>query len=158
MKVAIGSDHGGVALKALLVRRLQQQGLEVADLGTHSTAPCDYPRIAFKVASAVARKRFDRGVLLCKSGLGMAMAANKVPGIRAGVCGDRFDAERSRAHNNANVLVLGAEKLTTAQASRIVDVWFATPFEAVGRHARRVKQITQIERSILKTHALSARH
>ena len=147
-RLAIGADHGGVALKAELIRVLQRRGVEVADLGTHSEAPCDYPRIGYKVAMAVTQRKFDRGILLCKSGIGIAITANKVPGIRAAVCGDTFDAERSRRHNDANVLVLGAEKLRPAAARRIVETWLATPFESGGRHERRVKQIAAIERKI----------
>ncbi len=147
-RVAIGADHGGFALKATLIPLFQAKGLEVADLGTHSPEPCDYPTIGYKVAAAVAQGTFDRGILLCKSGIGIAIVANKVPGIRAGVCGDTFDAERSRAHNNANILVMGAEKLSAAQAKRIVEIWLATPFESGGRHERRVRQITSIERRV----------
>ena len=147
-RIAIGADHGGFALKASLIARLRAQGLEVADLGTHSPQPCDYPRIGYKVAAAVAQGRFDRGILLCKSGIGIAIAANKVPGIRASVCRDRFDAERSRAHNDANVLVLGAETLSPAAAARIMAAWLATPFESGGRHERRVRQIAAIERRV----------
>ncbi len=146
-RVAVGADHGGFARKATVLRWLQAQGYEVADLGTHSSVPCDYPRIALKVARAVAQGAFDRGVLVCKSGIGMAIAANKVPGIRAGVCGDRFDAERSRSHNDANILVLGAEKLPEAKTTQIVETWFATPFEAGGRHERRMRQVMAIEQS-----------
>lgn len=149
-RIAIGADHGGFALKARLIPWLQAQGCEVADLGTHSSKPCDYPPIGYKVASAVAQGRFDRGLLLCKSGIGMAIVANKVRGIRAGVCADVFDAERSRSHNNANVLVIGAEKLGLAQVKRIVTAWCATPFEAGGRHERRVRQIGALERKLLK--------
>lgn len=148
-RVAIGSDHGGFALKARLVRLLQGRGIEVADLGTHSTEPCDYPQVGYKVASAVAEGRFDRGILLCKSGIGIAIAANKVPGIRAGVCGDLFDAKRSRAHNDANVLVMGAEKLREATARRVVTAWLTTPFESGGRHERRVRQLAAIERRVM---------
>jgi len=151
LRVAIGADHGGFALKATLIPVLSALGCEVADLGTHSPEPCDYPAIGFKVAQAVAGGRFDRGVLLCKSGIGIAMVANKVPGIRAGACQTVFDAQRSRAHNDANVLVLGAERLPLAHAKRIVRAWFATPFEAGGRHERRVKQLAAIERR-LKRH------
>ncbi|MBI4342912.1 MAG: ribose 5-phosphate isomerase B [Candidatus Omnitrophica bacterium] len=147
-RVAIGADHGGFALKAKLVAFLRARGVEVADLGTHSPKPCDYPTVGYKVAAAVAEGRFDRGILLCKSGIGIAIAANKVPGVRAGVCGDLFDAERSRAHNDANVLVLGAEKLRVAQAARILERWLATPFESGGRHERRVRQIAAIERQV----------
>ena len=150
-RIAVGADHGGFALKAHLIALLRSRGLEVADLGTHSPAPCDYPQIGCKVASAVAQGRFDRGVLLCKSGIGIAIAANKVPGIRATVCGDAFDAKRSREHNDANVLVMGAEKLTRAQAARILAAWLSTPFESGGRHERRVRQIAAIERSILRS-------
>ena len=149
-RVAIGADHGGFALKAKLVALLQAKGLEVADLGTHSPEPCDYPRIGYKVASAIAQRKFDRGILLCKSGIGIAIVANKVPGVRAAVCHDLFDAERSRAHNDANVLVLGAEKLSDAAAGRIVDTWLSAPFESGGRHERRVRQIAAIERAILQ--------
>ena len=145
-RVAIGADHGGFELKAELIRFLQAKGLEVADLGTHSPEPCDYPEIGYRVASAVAQRRFDRGILLCKSGIGIAIAANKVPRIRAAVCGDTFDAERSRVHNDANVLVMGAEKVRAARARRIVEAWLATPFEAGGRHERRVRQIAAIEK------------
>lgn len=148
-RIAIGADHGGFALKAKLIRRLQARGVEVADLGTHSATPCDYPLIGYKVAASVAQGAFDRGILLCKSGIGIAITANKVPGIRAAVCGDRFDAERSRGHNDANVLVLGAEKLGERQAVRILETWLATPFEAGGRHERRVRQIAAIERRAL---------
>ncbi len=145
-RVAVGADHGGFHLKATVIALLQAKGLEVADLGTHSPAPCDYPLIGYKVARAVAERRFDGGILLCKSGIGIAIVANKVRGIRAAVCGDLFDAQRSRAHTDANVLVLGAEKLTPTQAERIVECWCATPFEAGGRHARRVQQILALER------------
>ncbi len=145
-RIAIGADHGGFHLKAKLVAWLRAQGLEVADLGTHTPASCDYPAIGYKVAAAVAQGAFDRGILLCKSGIGIAIAANKVPGIRAAVCGDPFDAERSRSHNDANVLVLGAEQLSDARARRIADIWLATPFEAGGRHERRVKQIASLEK------------
>ena len=122
----------------------------MADLGTHSHEPCDYPAIGHKVAVAVATGRFDRGVLLCKSGIGIAIAANKVPGIRAAVCADAFDAERSRAHNDANVLVMGAEKLSPPQAIRLLDAWLAAPFESGGRHERRVRQIATIERKVCR--------
>jgi len=158
LRVAIGSDHGGYELKAKLIPALRASGYEVADLGTHSPAPCDYPTIGLKVASAVAQGAFDRGVLLCKSGIGIAIVANKIPGIRAAVCHDAFDAERSRAHNDANVLVIGAEKLSHAKATRILSTWFATRFESGGRHERRVRQIAAIERAMLKGEPRAKRH
>jgi len=152
MRIAVGADHGGFELKATLIAFLQRQGLEVADLGTHSPEPCDYPAIGLKVAQAVARGTFERGLLLCKSGIGIAIVANKVPGIRAAVCHDRFDAERSRSHNDVNVLVLGAERLSRPSAQRIVTAWLHTPFERGGRHERRVRQIAAIER-VTRKHA-----
>ena len=148
--MAIGADHGGFQLKAKLIPLLQAMGLEVADLGTHAPNPCDYPQIGYKLARAVAQGTFDRGILLCKSGIGIAIVANKVPRIRAAVCTDTFNAQRARAHNDANVLVLGAEKLSPAQATRIVRTWFRMPFEAGGRHERRVRQIAAIERTIVR--------
>lgn len=151
LRVAIGADHGGFALKAALIPFLRAKGYAVADLGTHSPEPCDYPAVGVKLAQAVAGGAFDRGVLLCKSGIGIAIVANKVPGIRAGVCRDRLDAERSRRHNDANVLVLGAETLSRASAQRIAEVWFRTPFESGGRHERRVKQISAIERQLCRS-------
>jgi len=151
LRIAVGADHGGFELKAMLIPTIQSLGYEVADLGTHSPQPCDYPAIALKVAQAVAQGRFNRGILLCKSGIGIAIVANKVPGIRAGVCHDLFDAERSRSHNDANVLVLGAETLSASKAKRILTTWFRTPFEAGGRHERRVKQITAIEKRLCHT-------
>ena len=161
LRVAVGADHGGFRLKAKLVALLRAKGLEVADLGTHAPAPCDYPAIGYKVAAAVARGAFDRGILLCKSGIGIAIVANKVPGVRAAVCGDPFDAEHSRRHNDANVLVLGAEKLSEAKARRLTALWLATPFESGGRHERRVKQIAAIERAVVQRkpprHAAAAR-
>jgi len=148
--VAIGADHGGFVMKGKLIPFLQAQGHEVADLGTHSPKPCDYPAIGFKLAQAVARGTFDKGALLCKSGIGIAIVANKVPGIRAAVCHDTFDAKRSRSHNDANLLVLGAEKLGLEAAKRIAKTFFTTPFESGGRHERRVRQIAAIERTLLK--------
>lgn len=156
-RVVIGADHGGFALKAKLIPLLRGMELEVADVGTHSLAPCDYPSIGYKVASLISQGRFDRGILLCKSGIGIAIVANKLPRVRAAVCGDAFDAERSRAHNDANLLVLGAEKLSERQARRIVETWFATPFEAGGRHERRVRQIAAIERTLWRQHTAHRR-
>jgi len=149
-RVAVGADHGGFHLKAKLIPLFQAKGLEVADLGTHSPAPCDYPPIGYRVASAVAQGKVDCGILICKSGIGIAIVANKVPGIRAAVCGDAFDAERSRSHNDANVLVMGAEKLSEAKARRIVETWMCTPFESGGRHERRLRQLAALERRLLK--------
>ena len=144
MTIALGADHGGYQLKRLLGRALAQAGHRVRDLGTHRPGPCDYPRYAERVAAAVSRGRAARGILLCKSGVGMAIAANKVPGVRAAVVSTLAVAKKSREHNDTNVLVLGAVGLTPARARRLVETWLATPFEG-GRHARRVQQIQQIE-------------
>ena len=150
LTVAIGADHGGFALKARLRQWLERQGCVVADLGTHTPAPCDYPLIGYRVARTVASGQFERGVLLCKSGAGIAIAANKVPGIRAVVCNDVAGAVHSRQHNDANVLVLGAERISAARAVAILRAWLAASFEG-GRHLRRVKQITAIERRICRS-------
>lgn len=146
MTIAIGADHGGFALKRRLVRMLRRAGHQVRDVGNHSPAPCDYPRIAVKVARAVAAGRVARGILLCKSGVGMAIAANKVPGVRAAVAPNLAVARKSREHNDANVVVLGAVGLPLRRARRILETWLATPFEG-GRHARRVRQIAAIEQA-----------
>lgn len=147
-RIAIGSDHGGFPLKSYLITQLQRLGVEIADLGTHSVASCDYPVIGYKVADVVGQGKFDGGILVCKSGIGMAIVANKVNGVRAAVCGDLFDAGRSRAHNNANMLVIGAEKLSRKAAERIVRKWITSSFDFGSRHERRVKQITLIETKV----------
>ena len=152
MKIAIGSDHGGFELKPLLVKRLTAARHQVTDFGAFSAESCDYPVIGAQVASAVSKGRAKMGVLLCKSGGGMGIVANRFPGVRAVVCETPSSARHAREHNDCNVLVLGAEGLTRAQAARILEVWLTTPF-AGGRHARRVRQITQIER---KLHARSS--
>ncbi|MBI3312413.1 MAG: RpiB/LacA/LacB family sugar-phosphate isomerase [Candidatus Omnitrophica bacterium] len=150
MKIAIGTDHGGFSLKALLIRRLKAAGHRAADMGTMSPEPCDYPLIGAKVAEAVSRGRARLGVLLCKSGGGMAIVANKFPGVRAVVCETVSSAHHAREHNNANILVLGAEGLSSREAVRILQEFLKTPF-AGGRHARRIRQITQIEKQIRRT-------
>jgi ribose 5-phosphate isomerase B len=149
-RIAIGSDHGGYKMKSQLIRFLQGLGVEVADLGTHSPDPCDYPLIGRKVAEAVASGRFERGILLCKSGIGICIAANKVLGIRAACCNDAFDAKRSRNHNDANILVMGAEKLSLSKAMMILKIFMSEKFESGTRHERRVRQILAIEREALR--------
>lgn len=148
--VAIGSDHGGYELKQKVVGWVQELGLTVSDQGTHSTESCDYPLLGYAVAREVAAGKAAWGILVCKTGIGMAMVANKLPGVRAGVCKDAFDAERSREHNNANVLVLGSEKLGAEHAQQIIRTWFKTHFDETSRHARRVAQITAIEAAVMK--------
>ncbi len=144
MRVALGADHGGYTLKQDLKRFLEKQGYRTLDFGTHSTEPCDYPVYAYKVAKAVSDKKADRGILICRSGNGMAMVANKLPNIRAAICQDRNTSTLSRQHNDANVLVLGAEHLFDDPES-IVRYWLQSDFEG-GRHKRRIDQINEIER------------
>jgi ribose 5-phosphate isomerase B len=146
MTVAIGADHRGFTLKELLKPFLKQLGCRVLDQGTSSTASTDYPDYAFAVGKAVAAHRANRGILICATGIGMTIAANKIPGIRAALCLNQRMARLSRAHNDANVLCLGADLLTPDAAKRIVRVFLNTEFTR-GRHYRRVKKIRQQEKS-----------
>ncbi len=138
--IILGSDHAGFALKQELKRHLETRGLRVEDIGARSEQPVDYPVVAHELADAVAGGRFARGVLVCGTGIGVSMAANRHPGVRAAVAYDEETARLSRAHNDANVLALGGRTLDHAEARRILDVWLDTPFEG-GRHARRVALI-----------------
>src|SRR5574340_51709 len=139
-EIVIGSDHAGFELKEKVKAHLEERGLVVRDVGTHSIASVDYPKIAHQVAGAVADGRFERGVVVCGSGLGVSMAANRHPGVRAAVAYDENTARLSREHNDANVLALGGRSLDHQKALRILDLWLDTPF-AGGRHANRVAQI-----------------
>lgn len=150
MKIAIGSDHGGYELKGKIIGYLEEEGYEVEDFGTHSKESCDYPLIGFEVAKAVAGGRADRGILVCKTGVGMAIIANKVNGVRAAACYDEAIARTSREHNDCNIIVLSANYTDFKKAKGILKVWFSTE-HAGERHARRVKQIKEIE-SKLKGH------
>lgn len=150
MKIAIGADHGGFLLKQKLIKFLEAKGHTVADMGTHTEDSCDYPIFAEKVARAVAAAEFDRGVLICKSGIGMSMAANKIKGIRAALCRDTRDAKTSRQHNDANVLCLSANRTNFSAARNILNTWLNTEFEAgrpaspSGRHKRRIDQMERL--------------
>ncbi|HEX4609987.1 MAG TPA: ribose 5-phosphate isomerase B [Urbifossiella sp.] len=146
MRIAVGSDHRGVAVKHRVVNLLRELGHEVTDHGADAPASSDYPDYAFVVAGAVAAGRADRGVLLCATGHGMCMAANKVCGIRAVNCRDVLDAELSRRHNDANVLCLSADLIGEELIDRIVRGWLATDFEG-GRHSRRRDKIASFEQS-----------
>lgn len=137
LKIAIGSDHGGFEYKEQILKRLQEQGFECFDVGTHSTDSCDYPIIARKVTEKIVSGVADRGILICGTGIGMSIVANKVKGIRAALCGDTFSARASRAHNNSNVLCLGERVIGINLAMDIVDIWLKSEFEG-GRHQRRV--------------------
>jgi len=140
MKIAIGSDHAGFKLKSQVIEYLKKKNIFFKDFGAFSSDPVDYPDIAHPVARAIAAKKFDRGILVCGSGLGMTMAAFQTKGIRAANCLDVWMARMSRAHNDANLLCLGGRRLKKAQALRILQVWLKTKFEG-GRHLRRVKKI-----------------
>jgi ribose 5-phosphate isomerase B len=145
MKIALGADHAGYQLKDQIKQHLAQQGIELCDEGTSSPDSVDYPDFARGVAHDVAEHRANFGILVCGSGIGMAIAANKVDGIRAANVSSEYEAQMSREHNNANVLALGARILKPEDALRIVDKWLATPF-AGGRHERRVEKIAALEK------------
>lgn len=144
MIIALGSDHGGFQLKEEIKGHLTAIGMEFRDFGTLDGASCDYPDIAEAVAKAVASGEYDRGLLFCGTGIGISIAANKVRGVRAAVCGDCFSAEMCRRHNNANVLALGGRVIGPGLALKIVDIFLSTGFDG-GRHARRVAKISEIE-------------
>ena len=143
--VALGADHAGFELKEALKGWLIDHGYQVLDLGTHGSESVDYPDYAAEVAEAVAVGKVERGVLLCGTGIGMAMTANKVPGIRAAPCADLYTARMSREHNDANILTLGGRLMEPDMAVEILQLWLETEF-AGGRHARRLGKISDLER------------
>ena len=145
MKIAIGADHAGFSLKEQLRRKLSEEGYEVADFGTDSAASCDYPDFAQAVGRDVAQGQSDRGILVCSTGIGMAMAANKVDGVRAAPAESDDEVKMTREHNDANVLTLGARYLDENRAMELIDIFLKTEF-AGGRHARRVAKIAQLEK------------
>jgi ribose 5-phosphate isomerase B len=145
MKIAVGSDHRGLTVKQRIVPLLQQMGHEVSDAGPSGAGSVDYPDYAFEVGMAIRDGRADRGILICGTGIGMCMAANKVHGVRAAPCHDSITAELSRRHNDSNVLCLSADLLGEELIERMIRIWLETPFEA-GRHARRVDKIMQFEK------------
>ena len=139
--IAIGCDHGGYALKQEVMKRLAERGLEYKDFGTYSEDSCDYPVYGKAVAHAVADGDYDRGILICGTGIGISITANKVPGIRAALCGDCFSAEATRLHNDANILAMGARVVGAGLALKIVDTFLDTPFSGDERHVRRINMI-----------------
>ena len=143
LTIAIGSDHAGFELKEAVRKYLESLKISVKDFGTFSADSVDYPDYAFAVASAVAEGEFDRGILICGTGIGMSIVANKVKGIRAAECLTPYLAEVSRRHNNANVLTMGGRVLSVEEAREIVHIWLETPFEG-GRHQRRVNKIHKL--------------
>ena len=139
--IAIGCGHGGYALKQEVMKHLAERGLEYKDFGTYSEDSCDYPVYGKAVAHAVADGDCDRGILICGTGIGISITANKVPGIRAALCGDCFSAEATRLHNDANILAMGARVVGAGLALKIVDTFLDTPFSGDERHVRRINMI-----------------
>ena len=142
--LAIGSDHGGFALKREIMAFLKERGIEYKDFGTYTEESCDYPVFGAAVGRAVASGEAARGILICGTGIGISIAANKIRGVRCALCADCFSAEMTRRHNDANILALGARTTGAGLALKIVEIFLETPFEA-GRHERRVNQISEIE-------------
>lgn len=147
--IAIGADHGGYKLKEEIKKYFDETGIEYKDFGTYSEERVDYPDIAREVSKAVQEKQCDKGILICRSGYGMSMVANKFKGIRSAPCFEETAAKFSRMHNDSNILALGADYVTTSQAIKIVRVWIATEFEG-GRHSARLALIEEIEKENMK--------
>lgn len=141
--IAIGSDHGGYRLKQEIMQHLEERGIDYKDFGCYEEASCDYPVYARLVAAEVAEGRCEMGILICGTGIGISIAANKVPGIRAALCTDCFCAEATRQHNDANILCLGGRVVGPGLALKIVDTFLDTPFSGEERHSRRIQLIEQ---------------
>ncbi len=151
MKIVVGSDHAGFGLRQNLVPYLREQGNEVVDVGTNSIAPVDYPDYAQAVAEMVGDGRAERGILLCGSGVGACVAANKIPGIRAGLCHDTYSAHQGVEHDDMNVLVLGARVIGPELAHELVRAFLAARFLGEERHRRRLEQVRALENRYLKS-------
>ena len=145
MKLAIACDHGALTLKNELVERLTKQGYEVVDFGTHTPDSCDYPDYAAPAAQAVAAGECEKGIVLCTTGIGVSITANKVPGIRCALLSDVVSAKMTREHNDTNMMALGAGVVSQTQAFQIVDTWLSTPFSGVERHQRRIDKMMALE-------------
>lgn len=141
--IAMGSDHAGYEMKLCLAEHLKERGYEVKDFGTFSTESCDYPDFAKAVANAVVDGTAERGVLVCGTGIGMSIAANKVKGIRAAVLSDEFSAQATREHNDANILCLGARVIDNDKAVKLLDIFMDTPFSEGANHVRRISKLEQ---------------
>ncbi len=142
--IALGSDHGGFELKREIANYLTERGIPFEDFGTHSPDSCDYPDMAAPPCEAVVSGRCDKAILICGTGIGISMAANKIRGIRAAVCSDYFSAKYTRLHNDANVLCLGGRVVGPGLACELVEVFLSTPFEG-GRHAGRIEKLSKLE-------------
>jgi len=145
MKIAIACDHGGLELKETVAAHLKSRGCGVTDLGTHGTDSVDYPQYAMAVVREVLEKRADRGILLCGSGIGMCMVANRIPGVRAIMASEPYAAKMGRRHNNSNILCLGGRFIGPGLALEIVDTWLQEPFDG-GRHQRRLDLMEELAR------------
>ena len=149
MKIAIGCDHGGIVLKPAVIEVLKEKNIEVEDLGCYTQDSVDYPDYALKVAEAVSQKQVDLGIILCGTGIGISIAANKVKGIRAAVAHDLFTAEMCKRHNNANILSMGGRVVSPELAAQMTKIWLETEFEG-GRHTNRLNKISAIEDKYFK--------
>jgi ribose 5-phosphate isomerase B len=149
MKIAIGADHGGYELKESIKRHLKEKNVDVVDCGTNSNQSVDYPDFALAVGDMVAKKEVNYGVLVCTTGIGQGIAANKISGVRAATCLNEDQAKYSKLHNDANVISFGAKYSSEDEVKKMLDVWLATSFEG-GRHQRRVDKIDDIEKKYLK--------
>ena len=141
MKIAIGSDHAGFQLKEAIALYLRKKRISFKDFGTHNEESCDYPDIAFPVARAVAANKYDRGILVCGSGVGVSITANRVKGIRAVMVGDEYTARQSREHGDSNIICFGGRRLSAARAIKLLAIWLKTPFSGEPRHVRRLRKI-----------------
>ena len=141
--IALGSDHGGYALKQEVMKHLEQRGIEYKDYGCYSEASCDYPEFAHAVGKAVAAKECELGILICGTGIGISIAANKIKGVRAALCHDCFSAQATKEHNDANILAMGARVVGVGHALKIVDTFLDTPFSNDERHIRRIAAIEE---------------
>ena len=146
MKIAIGCDHGALALKNALVERLTAQGHVVKDFGTYTEDSCDYPDYAAPAAQAVAAGEFEKGIVLCTTGIGVSIAANKVKGIRCALLSDVMSARMTREHNDTNVMAMGAARVSQELAFQIVDTWIGTEFSHNERHQRRINKVMALEK------------
>ena len=144
--IVIASDHGGFAMKQELIARLRARGTEFEDIGCYSEDSVDYPEYAEKASRAVADGVYERAILICGTGIGVSIAANKIRGVRAALCCDCYSAEMTRLHNDSNVLCLGGRTIGPELAKRIMDIWLDTPFSGEGKHARRIAMISAMER------------
>ena len=149
MKIAIGCDHGGIVLKPIVKKVLEDNEIEIIDKGCFDTKSVDYPDYALLVAEAVSKGEVDKGIILCGTGIGISIAANKVKGVRAAVCHDLFTAQMCAQHNDANILSIGGRVVSEELAGQMVQTWLDTPFEG-GRHTGRVAKITEIENKYFK--------